>query len=400
MPLPEINRPDLPDDKRKELETYLLDHFRRAEDSRKAQLDDKYRAWQAIYDGIPFEKTRNQPWYKSSNFVVKLVQIYADTFLARTLNILFATKPLYTINGFPREMREGLEYYFNMKAVRDWKHYALAKQMIHSGNKNGTAPLKTVWHTWDKYIVEPGEKPGDGTVGKQIITYDGPLTRVIPFDDWNCYPITANSLDDVLIKFHKQRYVEAQVRRKIDTGKWKFTNIEHPETTERQAIDGLLKGALFIPDDAKRKEEQENAGFDYLNLQELQAVECHLDYPTTNDPDRYYSIVALIIPKINKLVDVWYDEYAKVEKFALYRPFPREDLIFGQSIAEKLDQSQEEASCIHNDRRNNATLANSVMFKVRAGSQGTPNASTNFYPGKVWTLEDLDDFDVINNVGR
>lgn len=379
-----IIRPDLSVEKRTELERYLGEYFDRAEAARTTQLQKKFDTWNKIYYGERSEKTRNIPWYNSSNYVVKLVRIFADTFLARTLNILFATRPLYTVEGYPSAQRGALEEYLNLKAIRQWGHYQLARDFIGAGNKNGTATIKTV-HV-EKTTWEASED-ATGASAKEVTLYSGPQSSVIPFDDWNCYPITAEKIDDVLINFHKLRYVEEVVHRKVLAGVWTVNEEE-------------LKRALAEPSDAKRRDDQKEAGINYSGYKELQVIECHLDYAITNDSTKFLPIVALYVPKLKRVIDCYFRPFPPFAKvFELYRPFPKENLIFGESICELLDQTQEEASSIHNDRRNNSTLANSVMFKRRRGST-VPNPSTGWWPGKVWDLESMDDLEVINNVGR
>ncbi len=382
----QLVRPKLSEDKETELGRYLLDHFDRAQSARKEQVDNHYLDWTENYYGVPAETIRSVPWYKSSNFVVKLTRIFLDTFLARTLNMIFATRPLYRIEGFPRDLREGLEYYINQKALRDWDHYALAKDFIHRGNKNGTVFIKTPWVEIDAYNVRMDET-GRQTEEK-IITFSGPQSRCIPYEDFCCYPSTATRMEDLIIKFHTVRYVEEVAKRKRSgiNPTWMMTEEE-------------LNTALMHPKDIKRDEMAEEAGVVDPYLRELQVVECYLQWPITNDPDKYYDIVAVICPAIHKLIDCYFNPYpGNMEIFQRYAPFPKEDLIYGESLCEILEQAQEEVSCIHNERRNNSTLANTVMFKRKSGSN-TPNPSTNWYPGKVWDVESMDDLDVMT-VGR
>ena len=70
-----ILRPELNEIGLSKIKTYLLDKWDRAKRARSEQLESQYTAWQNIYDGKPLEKVRMVPFYKSSNFVVKLVRM-------------------------------------------------------------------------------------------------------------------------------------------------------------------------------------------------------------------------------------------------------------------------------------------------------------------------------------
>jgi len=107
----------LSEDKRDELCKYLNAQWLRAERTRREQVDGQYADWTKAYYGTPLEEQRTVPWYKASNFVVKLNRMFIDTFVSRTLNIIFATKPLYVIEALPRELRDAAELYLNRKAL-------------------------------------------------------------------------------------------------------------------------------------------------------------------------------------------------------------------------------------------------------------------------------------------
>lgn len=377
-------RPPLSEEKRDELEAYLLEQWSRAVSARQTQVDDKYSAWSKNFYGVPAEETRTVPWYKSSNFVVKIVRLFVEAFVARTLNLVFATNPLMTVGGYPIEQKDALEFYLDRKCRGEWKFYELFNRMLVRGAKNGTVVVKVNQVEDTTYDVSSTQ--GSEWKEDTIVNYSGPKPRVIPFDDVFFHPITACDMSEVEITFHRVRYSEEAANRNVKGGKWNLSDDE-------------IKRAAKMPQDIKRADERDQAGVYDRFLQELQMVECHLKYAVTNDDSKFYSVIAVICPEINKMVDMYFNPYpGNFETFYLYAPSPREDCIYGESWSEILAQSQEEISQIHNDRRNSSFLASAPVFKRKNGSN-LPNPSTNWYPGKVFDLDDINDFDVIS-LGR
>lgn len=379
----QLVRPTLSSDKRDELESYLLAQWHRAQASKDTLVNDKYVAWSKNYYGIPAEEIRTIPWYKSSNFVVKIVRLFVEAFVARTLNLVFATNPLVTVGGFPIEQKEALEFYLDKKARGEWKFYELFNRMLTRGAKNGTVVIKVNQVEDTEYDVY---MEGTKKVEDTIVNYSGPRAKVIPFDDIFFHPITACDISEVEITFHRVRYSEEMAMRLVKSGKWQLDEED-------------VTSASKMPKDIKREDEREQAGIYDRMLTEMQMVECHLKYAVGNEASKFYSIVAVICPDLNKMVDVYYNPYpGNYPTFYLYSPSPREDCIYGESWSEVLAQSQEEISQIHNDRRNSSFLASAPVFKRKSGSN-IPNPSTNWYPGKVFDLDDMTDFEVVT-LGR
>src|SRR3990167_8679927 len=131
-------RPNLSDDKKSEIVSFVTERWKKAVDSRTTQIDMKYKTWVKNYDAIPMEEIRTTPWYKASNLIVPLSRIYIDTFVARTLNLVFATRPLYTIDNLVGDTEGSISPYLNFKAMNEWGHYDLAKNMLLRGAKTGT----------------------------------------------------------------------------------------------------------------------------------------------------------------------------------------------------------------------------------------------------------------------
>ncbi len=385
-----LYRPDdsFTDEKRAELRDFLMSHWRRARDARGDQIDNIYPALQQNYNAVPAEKERSVPFQKASNLVVPLIRTNIDTFVARTLNIVLATKPLYTVSGLPDEHRQAYLEYLNDKALHDWDHDKLAWQMLMRGNKYGTVIVKTTWEVSETMVPIEGAVPFDM---RPQTTFQGPQSKAIAFEDYFCYPFEANDLSEVIIHFHKRRYPEEEARRIVesDDSPWKMTPDE-------------LENALKEPDDVKRDNDQWEAGVGEATgdaYRELEMVECHLEYPIKPGSNSYYRLVCELEPDGSVLANVYFNPYPpEVSVFQDYRPYPAEDLFWGTPMGYILAPFQEEASCIHNDRRNNAAIANGPQFKKKKGAD-VPNPASNSYLGKVWTLDDMDDLDVLN-VGR
>lgn len=380
----DIVRPDssFSKEEREKLRVYLCDHWKRVQQSRTEQLG-RYKAWNKNYLAIPAEEVRNVPWYKSSNFVVPLIRIFVDTFVARTLNTVFATRPVFAVDGFDNNVKEALEYYLNQKALHEWETYYLFRDMLTRGNKNGTAVIKSIWSEERELAVT---SLGGSRQDEDIVVYAGPRNEIIPFEDFAIYPVTANYMRHAVIKFHQIRMVEEVAKQRWKAEAWELSESD---------LDSMLVMPTDLTND-KRTEQQQDSGVYDPYLKELHGVECYLKW-TMGGQD--YRIVALIEPTQEKLIDVYFYPYPRNwEIFQDYRPFPQEDFFYGESMASILQQAQEETSQIHNDRRNNSYLANAPVFRRRNGSL-IPNPSTNWYPGKVFDLESLEDLDIMQ-IGR
>lgn len=381
---------DFSDEKRKELVGYLIEHYRRATDSRRQQVDSDYDRWDRNYRAVPKESSRVTPWPNSSNVVVPIIRIFVDTHVARSLNIIFSTHPLYLVEGFPREIKDALELYMNRKALYEWDHYLLCRDMMFRGAKNGTAVVKTVWEEEDLFAAVPSSREGGSIDEQKIVSKEGPTSKVVPFEDFSVYPFTS-PIQDAIIKFHRVRYTKEQALRKIREGKWQI---------DEKSVDMMAK----LPQDIKRQSTQAQSGVVDPMTQEIHLVEATLHYPVTNDESKYFGTVVLFWPEGNaELEDTMVDGFFNpnphsIDPYEPYVPLPREDFAYGESFCQVLEQFQEECSCIHNDRRNNSYIANSPMF-YRVADTLMPNQSNVWYPGRIIDVHAKDAFGSLD-IGR
>lgn len=374
-----IIRPELEEDKRTEIESYLQErHLRMVETKR--EYESKVSVWLSNYDGIPLEKIRHTPWHKSSNVVVKVCRMFVDAFVARSLNLIFATRPLYVSDTYPRDVKEGLEMYLNWKALFDWDHYNLARNMLFRGAKTGLSVQKTPWVEKNGIWVNMGV---DGEKKEQdVLMFSGPKAECIPFEDFFCLPIEIEKLSEADIICHRLRFTEDQARER-NNRMWKLPD---------EDLEVAFEGEVGVYMDRRRTD----AGLTKDSRQKwLMVSEMHFKYAITNDSSKSYDMIAVFLPKSKKMVDIYHRPYPpNIDLFHEYIPYPREGLIFGDSMVSILDQSQEEVSTIHNERRNANSLACGPVFKRKKDAL-VPNPSDFWYPGKVWDLEEMDDLEVM-----
>lgn len=383
MPL-QIVRPSIEktSDDWRDMQSFLLTQWQRANKTREEQLRTDYARAQKIYDAVPREKIRTTPWPGASNVVVPLARIFLDTFVARSLNIILATQPQYVLPGAPREHGEALSFYLSQKSQRSWNHYALLREVMHSGNKNGTSLIKTVW---DDTQVYSSRKTDTGYEDVLYSDNRGPKQRVIPFEDFCLFPHRVQRFGDVQIFFQRIRYTSQEIDElqhlQEGAGQWDITKEQ-------------LQQALKTPNDIKQQQVETSDKIHDPQLQEADVWETHFTWKLQ---DTTYQLVALLIPAIDRMVDLYFYPY-NCGIIQAYTPFPTENLFYGKSQALLLASLQEEATAIHNDRRNNSYIANAPAFKKRKDSF-IPNPSTNWWPGKVWELDSLEDLEMFS-VGR
>ena len=367
-------------DRKDELTDHLALHWKRAYDGRAHEVEFLYKLRDKAYRAVPNQKTRNFPWPNASNIVVPIIRMYTDTFVARTLNAVFNTRPLVTIQGYPAALRDALEAYVNLKCRQDWEVYELARGILNRGNKYGTSLTKVFWR---EEMVNVPQFMDDKVEALPAVKYSGPWADHIAFDDWFVYPLTANSVAQVEIFFHRLRYPEEvayRMARPDENGEKKL------DLTEEQ-----VKAALKQPDDVKREQEQRETGVGDSDYREMHLIECHHRWKVGGSE---YHCISTFEPVSKQVVDFKVSQYPpQIDLFHAYRPFPRDDVFQGESMYEILGQGQEEVSTIHNDRRNLSVMASAPLVLMKEGVR-VPNASTPFYPGKVYRLEDMDDFRV------
>ena len=388
MPL-QLVQFDLGVDKKKELQGYLRTIFSNTVKARSNQVDDKFRRWMDNYAAKPYEEVRTTPFYRAANFVPQLIRMHTDILHARLYGIVLGTRPFWKprmVPEGPHEWLDGLAEWMELITFGEMKFHVALDSVLHRAFKQGVCVAKAPWLETTYYLGKPGETKKSHTDEK--FSTEGVSFKPIPFDDFFPYPITANNLTECTAKFHRLRFSKEEVTFRKNTNRW----------TPKSADLLLLGGsAPTVNNETTAHDTQAiDAGIELKKdvTRPYQAVEAWFDYELV--PGKMYKLCVTFNPFTESedgILTYNFNPYPKaLDPFIDFRPMPREDLFYGYCVPEILEQAQEEEAQIHNGRRDASSIANVPGWKTKRYAD-VPNPATEWYPGKVFELNEMTDLE-------
>lgn len=377
---------DLPIDKRRALAAYLAEKFSISVTARKNQIDDNLLRWEKNYDAIPAQKIRTVPFQRASNFMPGLIKMHTDILGARVLGIIFGPHPFWRVKSVMAEamdhkILEDLQTGINYLWENELMGFELTDQIVNESLQQGTLILKGLWSDEVTTYLKD-----DAFLEKER---NGMDYEPIAFEDFWPYPITARSSRHTEIMFHRIRLTEREVQSRVAKGTW-----------SKSAADLLFRKSEVSGIDQARAESTgitltPDVSYPYS------AVECWLDYDFGDKRPR--PIVVVINPSVqgeDSILKAYYNFMPYGERpFIDFKPMPRKGRFFGWAVPEILEQDQEEIAQIHNARRDANTISNIPSFKKKRYAN-VPNPSTDWYPGCIIELDDMDDLEFIQMGGN
>lgn len=370
------------------LQNYCVDKFWKSVEARNNQVQGMYQRWLDNYAGKPQQAIRTTPFYRASNFVPQLIRMHTDILSARILGLIFGTKPLWRpktfLNQVPAPVLLSIGEWMDNICMNGIDFYEPIDTTMFLTCKTGTQIIKSVWDDTQTYVAENGEvKP----IREEGIEFD-----VIPFDDFFPYPVTARTLKMTLANFHRLRFAKEEIEFRKTLKIW-----------DERACDLLLKTGAQPSQGNPREVAAAGAGISLTQdvVRPFNVIEAWVNYEL--EPGKMYKLVITFNPYsrtrdgILRSLHDWTPRGQGV--FTDFRIMPRENLFWGYSIPEILEQSQEEMSQIHNARRD----ANSIAMvpgwkKKRLAEVGNP--SQEWYPGKVFEVDAMDDLEMLTSGGN
>jgi hypothetical protein len=366
------------------LVTWVQEEIRRARLEKEPLIDD-WRKWQNDYWARPEKAVKNFPFQRSANIVVPLTAIAVEAIYARLINTLFGVKPLWSIRP------KSLAWVDAAQPVQNWLQtevedptalnaYDFSCQSLLELCKLGTCIGKS---GYEKLVKKSIKFYNNDEEQELFVTVkDGSTLDPVPIanflsrigerdvqrSSW-CgeeHEFTWGQLKKMALsgQFDKQS-VEA-IRQFWVTARTNENN--HPEETYKAEVDKLTH--------------QEPLWHEVFHTQEIW---CSFD--VDNDGideeivlDIHESSGVLLSARYN-----WYDDLHRPYRICNY--IPVEGRIFGVGIGKQLEQLQREATTIHRQRLDNATLANMRMIAISKTSGYGPGEP--IFPGKMWFLNDV-----------
>jgi hypothetical protein len=346
--------------------------------------------WRKMYEAIPAEETREFPWHNASNLVVPVVAIHTDTLLARVLSAILKTKPYWAVrmlgdyaNTAPPGERDALEEFLQYVALEpeELDLYRVEREWFAEIIKLGTGILKVPWlKTVEDVMAPAGDGLGRPSWGKKTV-YDGPRPEKLRFEDFK-YPVYEPTLEAMDFKYHIVHLQKEQLEERA-----------FRQVYKQAAVTEMLKSPDRTSPSLTQSQNEQSAkvatipGYGYA---EWDVCECHFKYRV--DDSHIARVIVSYHEKSSQILRSYYHYYPG-EIFIAGRLFYRDDMFPGMGFAETLGTFQEELSQIHNQRRDNMTIANMKAFRVDPDSnlnKGYRMYPSGMVPGKKDEIEPLD----------
>lgn len=347
--------------------------------SDRAPLELRWNRYLAAYRALPLEEEKRFPFDGAANLTIPVIATDVDTVFSRLMGILFASDNLWSCKPlndqmvqFAPRLQEFLEWAQNAElnaypAIADW---------LIEKCKLGTGILKTRYTRESKRVYQFRET--DQGVVEQItnlLIKDHPVIQHVSLFDF-LLPASASDIQQAPWVAERLMLTWGQLQNRVTAGLY-------------QNVKNL--GAWMAHDKAS-KQTQLMEAMDQFRPglgDKFEVWECWLDYDVGGNGEPMSVVCTIHLPSLSVL-RIDYNPFFNQEKpYADSRYLRQEKRFYGIGLCEMLEQFQAEITTMHNQRLDNATLANSSMFKARKGigiKQGEP-----VFPGRWFLLDNLED---------
>lgn len=331
--------------------------------------------WLTIYRGKPKDASKDYPLAHASNVVVKLAKIYTDQVVARIMQGIFGPEPHWIMQELNKKYAEAVkpyERYMDWARKNMWDQRKVVLPLVQDTVKLGTSIL------YNDFVDEPIFRYDD----KNSMTVEtgrrkGPKPVWVPREDF----LIPEGFQDIQVA----PYISHRV--------W-FSWDLLEKLSYRGFIENLdeLKGQSDEEDDvrAERRQNQPMVTMshdDRFGLWSPRYVWFRRDLDQDGWPEEYVMLLHTRTKTILRLVAN--PSPAGIRPFCVSKFINVEGAFDGIGIPEDIELLQEEASTIHNQRRDRAHLANIVMYIAR-NVGGLPD-SIRPASGKVIKTTDTND---------
>lgn len=362
-----------------EIKGHLHERVQALTDGARALFNTKLPEWRRLYEAKPLEQNRQFPFENASNLVIPIIGIHCDTLHASIMASIWKTRPIFyskLYGTYDKDMdpiKQAWEDYLVYNAVEpeELDLYRTESEWIAEIVRYGTSTLKVVNTQKYEDYFQPAGNGGTVKDGNFIrkTKYDGPMPQKLAYQDF-LIPENVTKWQNADIKIHIARLTKYDLEQRKMFGVY-----------DEAAVDAIIGQPDRYSTDyvSKQRQEDADARVSSQGYAEWDIHECWLCW-RTNSGDFVPKIICWYHFKSNTLLRAVYDFYPD-QPFVMGRLLYRDDSVRGYGLCETLGQFQEEISVIHNQRRDNQTVASTKVWRVDPNSK--LHEGYKVYPGAM-----------------
>lgn len=338
--------------------------------------------WRRLYLGTPAELSRNFPFPNAANTIVQVIGETTDTMVARVLGMIYATHPLWIFQNYIKskamkerkaseERRVTIEQFMEIVGTEpsELDLQRVEAQWYTDATKLGTSFAKVSVEERVEAVVVGYEETKSKIKGEETTIYAGPRVTKLRHEDVMADP-SAQTLEDapIVVVRHKLYRTDLEDR-------------AHREIYDKKAVQKIMGSPDRSTPRTPERQELQDQGITPSAYPEATAewdiLECY--FPWWYRGRKY------------RLIYSWHKKtktvLRKVFNFIPNNELPvkraklgyRTDGLYGHGYAELLENYQEELSTTHNQRLDNATVANIRALRVSPRARAL-DANMELYP--------------------
>ncbi len=354
----------------------------------RSELEQDWIRYEQVYRARPKTKTKDFPFQGAANLVIPVAATDVDTTVAGLLGVLFGAPNLWSCEALKPEM---LDYAPRLEEFLEWAQeselgmYNVMTDFIIQLTKLGTSILKQRYRREQKLMYQWREVPGGQNVESMQLRLktDRPEVGVVSLANFYL-PGTALNIVDSPWVGERLEPTWTQLENRVRAGiylpdslnkigaHWKYQQSPTAYNVFQTAQEQLDH---FLPSFRDKFEIFEfNTEYDIFGTGEPVKLIC-----TVHEPTMTYLRIDLN-PSFNQ-------EY----QYSSARFIRQNGRFYGLGLCELLEMAQEEATTMHNQRLDNGTIRNSVIFKAQRGTG--IKADEPLWPGRIFLVDNIDQFE-------
>ncbi len=314
-------------------------------------LQDEITAYEA-----PDATEKSHPWVGAARLTVPLIGTMADAVFPRLHTTIFGTTNLITVEEWQGELAD------HAKAWEDMLQWIMLNELdiervsnnwIMEAVVHGTSIVKIFWERLEKETITYNPD-GEIVKNERKVIKNQPVIEHIPLEDFYI-PYNATSIDSAQWVAHRIHTTFGELKLREENGLYKN-------------IDNISPSPEAESPEYRRTREKLEETEPHKN-EDYDVYEVWVDFDLKGKGQEVSLLVTYHLPTSTFLrVQAHPYDHGK-RPFAEIIYFPRADRFYGIGLAHQLMPLQDEITAIHRQRLDNSTIANTKMWKIKAGSR-------------------------------